>query len=276
MTATAGTGTPELVRIERAGLAGEARPVLSDVNLSVGSGEMLGVVGPSGAGKTTLLRLITGTVRPTQGRVERLPGLRVGYVPQVNTVDWRFPVTVAECVLMGRPRPRWGSRDRGARAALSGALARLGLDGLADRHIGALSGGQRQRVFIARALLCEPELLLLDEPTNGIDVAVRHELLHLLADICGQGMAMVLTTHDLNGVAGHLPRLALLNQTVVACGAPSEVLCPESLEETYGASMDVLEHGGMRLVVESPDHRHGYAFPTAGENVGAVQAEARR
>jgi ABC-type Mn2+/Zn2+ transport system ATPase subunit len=259
-----------LVELLDAGIAGESGRVLEGVNLQARSGEILGIVGPSGAGKTTLLRLMGGTVEPTSGSVARKPGLRLGYVPQLETVDWKFPITVGECVLMGRPGRRWGWRDRGARAALSEVLARLALDGLADRHIGSLSGGQRQRVFIARALLCEPELLLLDEPTSGVDVALRHELLHLLAELCGQEMAVVLTTHDLNGVAGHLPRLGLLNRRLVACGPPSEVLSPANLEETYGASMDVLEHGGMRLVVDTASHRHGYEFPVASQ-----PAEAR-
>lgn len=255
------TGVDPLVATEGIGLVSDARRVLEDVTIEARPGEMLGIVGPSGAGKTTLLRLLSGTIRPTSGSVRRRPGLRLGYVPQLETVDWKFPVTVGECVVMGRPGRGWGRRDRGARAALSAVLARLGLDGLADRHIGALSGGQRQRVFIARALLGEPDLLLLDEPTSGVDVALRHELLHLLAELCGQGMAAVLTTHDLNGVAGHLPRLGLLNRRLVACGTPAEVLGPANLEETYGASMEVLEHGGMRYVVDTAAHHHGYGFP---------------
>lgn len=255
------TGVDPLVATEGIGLVSDARRVLEDVTIEARPGEMLGIVGPSGAGKTTLLRLLSGTIRPTSGSVRRRPGLRLGYVPQLETVDWKFPVTVGECVVMGRPGRGWGRRDRGARAALSAVLARLGLDGLADRHIGALSGGQRQRVFIARALLGEPDLLLLDEPTSGVDVALRHELLHLLAELCGQGMAAVLTTHDLNGVAGHLPRLGLLNRRLVACGPPTEVLGPANLEETYGASMEVLEHGGMRYVVDTAAHHHGYGFP---------------
>ena len=260
-----GTCVEPLVATADVGLVEDARRVLEDVTLEARPCEMLGIVGPSGAGKTTLLRILSGTIKPTSGVVHRRPALRIGYVPQLETVDWKFPVTVGECVLMGRPGRGWGRRDRGARAALSGVLARLGLDGLADRHIGALSGGQRQRVFIARALLGEPDLLLLDEPTSGVDVALRHELLHLLADLCGQGMAVVLTTHDLNGVAGHLPRLCLLNRRLVACGPPADVLGPANLEETYGASMEVLEHGGMRYVVDTAAHQHGYGFPSVSQ-----------
>jgi ABC-type Mn2+/Zn2+ transport system ATPase subunit len=129
-------------------------------------------------------------------------------------------------------------------------LGRLGLGGLAGRHIRALSGGQQQRVFIARALLARPDVLLLDEPTSGVDVTTRHEILHLLADLNADGMAIVLTTHDLNGIAAHLPRLVCLNREITGVGAPEDVLTPAVLERTYGSPMDVLHHGGMPLVVD--------------------------
>jgi ABC-type Mn2+/Zn2+ transport system ATPase subunit len=229
-----------------------ANMVLSGVSVAIGAGQFVGVVGPSGSGKTTLLRAITGTVRPSSGAVRLRPGLRVGYVPQVETVNWNFPVTVGECVLMARTRGRvlpWTSASE--RREVDAVLARLGLEGLAKRHIRELSGGQQQRVFIARALLRRPELLLLDEPTSGVDVRLRHEVLHLLDDLNAEGVAIVLTTHDLNGIAAHLPRLVCLNREVIASGRPHDVLTPEVLEHTYGASMQVLEHAGMPLVVDS-------------------------
>jgi Mn-dependent DtxR family transcriptional regulator len=137
-------------------------------------------------------------------------------------------------------------------------LDRLGLTGLGARHIRELSGGQQQRVFLARALVQQPDLLVLDEPTAGIDVRTRHEVLHVLADLNeappqGQGIAIVLTTHDLNGLAAHLPRLVCFNRTVVADGSPHEVLTPEVLERTYGAPMEVLAHGGLPVVLEHGD-----------------------
>jgi ABC-type Mn2+/Zn2+ transport system ATPase subunit len=185
--------------------------------------------------------------------VWRRPGLTVGYVPQVETVNWNFPVTVLETVLMARTAGRrwpWPSpterRDAGA------ALARLGLAGLGRRHIRELSGGQQQRVFIARALLQQPQLLLLDEPTAGVDVRTRHEVLHLLADLNADGLAILLTTHDLNGMAAHLPHLVCLNTEITGAGPPEVVLTPEVLERTYGAPMEVIEHGGMRVVLDRP------------------------
>ncbi len=226
-------------------------PALVDVDLEVAPGQFTGVVGPSGSGKTTLLRVVTGTVPLSAGSVVRRRGLRVAYVPQVETVNWSFPVTVAECVLMARTSGRrlpWPSRAE--RAEVAAVLDRLELGDLGERHIRELSGGQQQRMFVARALLGRPELLLLDEPTSGVDVRTRHEVLHLLDDLNGDGLAIVLTTHDLNGIAAHLPHLVCLNKQVLGSGAPRDVLTPAVLERTYGSTMDVLEHGGMPIVVD--------------------------
>jgi ABC-type Mn2+/Zn2+ transport system ATPase subunit len=238
-----------------------AGAVLENVDLAVGAGEFVGIVGPSGAGKTTALRVIAGSVRPAHGRIERRAGLRMAYVPQVETINWSFPVTVRECVLMARVggarRLPWSSRAE--RAEVMAVLARLDIGELAGRHIRELSGGQQQRVFIARALLGEPELLLMDEPTSGVDVRLRHELLHLLDDLHARGLAIVLTTHDLNGIAAHLPRVVCLNRRVIGDGVPQHVLTTDVLERTYGASMEVLEHGGMPVVVDNFRHHasHG-------------------
>jgi ABC-type Mn2+/Zn2+ transport system ATPase subunit len=240
----------DLVRLDRVTCRYGAEPVLVNVDLAVAPGEFVGVVGPSGSGKTTLLRTIMGTVTPVVGTVRRRPGVSLAYVPQTETVNWNFPVTVGECVLMarrGRTLP-WPSRAE--RAEVSRILDRLGIGNLEGRHIRQLSGGQQQRVFIARALLRRPELLLMDEPTAGVDVKTRHEILHVLHELNADGLAIVLTTHDLNGVAAHLPYLVCLNREVIAAGKSAEVLTPEVLEQTYGAPMDVLEHAGMPLVVD--------------------------
>jgi ABC-type Mn2+/Zn2+ transport system ATPase subunit len=238
--------------------------VLVDVELTVAAGEFIGVVGPSGCGKTTLLRVIAGSIRPVRGSVTRRKGLRIAYVPQVETINWSFPVTVAQCVLMARVGSRflpWPSAAE--RAAVGEILARLDIEHLRDRHIRELSGGQQQRVFIARAMLGEPELLLMDEPTAGVDARLRHEILHLLDDLHARGLAILLTTHDLNGIAAHLPRMVCLNRSVIGAGRPADVLTPEILERTYGASMQVLEHGGMPVVVDHFEHRHATPYATA-------------
>jgi ABC-type Mn2+/Zn2+ transport system ATPase subunit len=243
-------GGAEIVRLDRVTCRYGADAVLVDVDLTIDTGDFVGIVGPSGSGKTTLLRTVMGTVRPAAGTVRRRPGLSVAYVPQIETVNWNFPVTVGECVLMARGGRRLPWPSKLERAEVQEVLARLGIGNLEGRHIRQLSGGQQQRVFIARALLRRPQLLLMDEPTAGVDVKTRHEILHLLDELNADGLAIVLTTHDLNGVAAHLPELVCLNRQVIAAGKPGGVLTPEVLEQTYGAPMDVLEHAGMPLVVD--------------------------
>jgi ABC-type Mn2+/Zn2+ transport system ATPase subunit len=229
-------------------------PVLRDVSYAVEPAEFTGIVGPSGSGKTSLLRLLLGKARPHHGTVTHAPGVAVSYVPQLETVNWNFPVTVEQCVLMSRASRRltpWASREE--KADVADVLARLGIDDLGGRHIRELSGGQQQRMFIARALVRRPDLLLMDEPTSGVDVATRHEVLHLLDDLNRDGLAIVLTTHDLNGMAAHLPNLVALQQSVIAAGAPKDVIVPDVLERTFGARMEVLQHLGMPVVVDSAD-----------------------
>lgn len=251
-----GTGVgPELIRLSdvTAGYGGDI--VLHGVDVHVHEDQFTGIVGPSGSGKTTLLRLLLGIVKPMSGSVTRQRGLRTAYVPQLETVNWDFPITVLECVLMsGSPAEGrrvslpWASKTEKADAA--SVLERLGIGHLAERQIRQLSGGQQQRMFLARALYRRPQLLLLDEPTSGVDVSTRHDVLHLLADLHEDGVAIVLTTHDLNGMAAHLPHLVCVNHRVIADGSPENVIRPEVLEQTFGARMEVLEHLGMRVVVD--------------------------
>lgn len=232
-------------------------PVLRDVDLRIGLGDFIGIVGPSGSGKTTLLRALSGSIDPVAGSVQRAPGTRFGFVPQLEKVNWDFPVTVTECVLMARTRPVrrfWQSsaERRAERDKLDGVLTRLGIRDLADRHIRALSGGQQQRMFLARALMTDADVLLLDEPTSGLDVKTRHDVIHLLDEMRLSGMAVVISTHDLNGIAAHLPRLVCLNVRVIGAGSPAEVLTPINLELTYGSPMQVLQHAGMPVVFDAP------------------------
>lgn len=220
--------------------------------MEVRRGDFVGIVGPSGSGKTTLLKAVIGAVMPVHGSVGLGAGVRLAYVPQVESVDWNFPVTVLEVITMTRTKgKRWPRITPAEREDALDVLSRLGLSGLHDRHIRELSGGQQQRVFIARAMFHRPDVLVLDEPTSGVDVRTRHEVLHLLADLHAQGVTILLTTHDLNGLAAHLPRIVCMNRTVIADGSPTEVLNPVVLERTYGAPMEVLQHGGMPVVLES-------------------------
>ncbi len=237
---------------------GEA-PTLVGIDLEISPGAFLGIVGPSGAGKTTLIRLLAGSVRPTAGAIRfgdaaNGNGIRLGVVPQLETIDWSFPITVEEVVLLGRADKRslapWATREE--RLEARRLLNKLGIGDLAHRHIRALSGGQQQRAFIARALFRRPDLLLLDEPTSGVDVKTRHDILHLLHSLNHEGIAIVLTTHDLNAVATHLPSLVCMNRRIVARGSPREVLTSDVLAELYGAEMVVVERDGMLLIGDAP------------------------
>jgi ABC-type Mn2+/Zn2+ transport system ATPase subunit len=242
--------------------------VLRSISLEVARGELLGIVGPSGAGKSTLLRLLTGQADRHHGHVEvlgepvrdgRAPR-GVGYVPQLEHIDWDFPLTAEQVVLLGdsassRRVPWFSRRERTAAREL---LDRLGLAGLYRRPIRELSGGQQQRMFLARALHRRCELLLLDEPTSGVDLATRRDVLAVLRQLHAEGLTIVLTTHDLNFVAAHLPRVVCLNGLVAADGVPGEVLTSETLELTYGAPMRVIHDGGRVVVVDDDpvfDHR---------------------
>ena len=247
------------VELERVTCTYDGAPVLSDVSLRIEVGAFVGIVGPSGAGKTTLLRVLLGAVPAASGRV-RLFGkdlgrlASVGYVPQLETVDWNFPVTVREVVAMGLAREGrllgWPRLSRSDHAQIARLLDRLGMGHLIERHIRELSGGQQQRVFLARALVRQPRLLLLDEPTSGVDIKTRHDVLHLLAELNHEGVTVVLTTHDLNSVAAHLPQVVCLNRRVVAHGPPAGVFTPGVLEATYGAEMLVVRQGEVTLIAD--------------------------
>lgn len=247
---------------------------LQNVTMHVRRGEFVGIVGPSGSGKTSLLRAITGAVPAARGTVEVARGTRLGYVPQVESVDWNFPITVAEVLVMTRTRRLWPSITAAERDEMSDVLESLGLGGLQHRHIRELSGGQQQRVFVARAMFGKPDVLLLDEPTSGVDVRTRHEVLHLLHELHDSGTTIVLTTHDLNGLASHLPRLVCLNTEVIADGPPRETLIPEVLERTYGAPLHVLEHGGMPIVLDH-DYETNESRSATTHRLRAARTRAR-
>jgi zinc/manganese transport system ATP-binding protein/zinc transport system ATP-binding protein len=261
---TSRSGWAALVELESVSCSYGGPAVLEDVDLRIEPGALVGIVGPSGAGKTTLLRAIVGGVPNLRGSVRvggepvvhgRTP--RVGWVPQLETVDWHFPATVREVVLMGRwwrrPWSPWMPRED--RHDADRMLERLGIGGLGDRQIRELSGGQQQRVFLARALIADPLLLLLDEPTSGVDLKTRDEVLHLLADLNAQGPTIVMTTHELNAVAAHLPWVICVNRTIIAEGDPDTVFTPAVLNRTYSADLRIVRQDGAVLVADAAPHR---------------------
>ncbi|MCC7448099.1 MAG: metal ABC transporter ATP-binding protein [Anaerolineae bacterium] len=241
-----------------------ANVVLENVNLHLHKGQFAGILGPSGAGKTTLLKAVLGLLSPASGKVcvggevvNGRPSRRVGYVPQIETVDWNFPLTVEQAVLMGRTTRSspWPWPSRSERELAQHIMERLGITSFAKRHIRELSGGQQQRIFLARALIAEPELLVLDEPTAGVDMRTQEDILHLLAELNQDGVTILMTTHDLNAAASHLPWVICLNHTVIAQGTPDQVFVPETLNATYHGDMIVVRQDGLIFVQERP---HGH------------------
>ncbi len=258
-------------------------PAIESVDLIVNRGDFVGLLGPSGSGKTTLLRVIMGAVDVYEGEVivegrsvsERRP--RIGYVPQLETIDWNFPVTVEQVVMMGFTSNRWWlpwKRGEDYDRALE-IMERLGIADLAKRHIRELSGGQQQRSFLGRALVNSPRVLLLDEPTSGVDIKTRDEVMHLLDELNHQDVTVIMTTHEINSVAAHLPWVVCVNRGVVDAGPPSRIFTPEALKRTYNADIQVTEYMGMKLVAETP-HFFGRNGNGRGNSNSVRARETRR
>jgi len=228
------------------------RPVLWNIDLAIDSPCLYAIIGPNGAGKSTLLKAALGLVPLAGGTVRffgrPLAGVRrrVGYVPQRETVDWDFPVSVMDVVLMGTyPRLGWfrrpGAEDR--RMARE-SLERVGLADLADRQIGRLSGGQQQRVFLARALAQQADVYLLDEPMAGVDARSQEQIFDVLSLLKAQGKLVVVVHHDLRTAAEWFDAVALVDMRLVAAGPVSATLTPDNLRRTYAGHLDVLEEIG--------------------------------
>lgn len=229
---------------------------LEEISFTVEPGERIAIVGPNGAGKSTLLKIIAGVLTPTSGSV-RIYGhgpqghLCIAYIPQRNQVDWNFPLTVADVVMMGRVGKIGLLRHPSARdwEAVRQALERVDMVDLADRPIRALSGGQQQRMFIARALAQEAELLLMDEPFTGLDLPTQEGILELLEGLRRQGVTVLVATHDLEQAAVYFDRVLLLNRRLVAFGIPEQVFTPEALRAAYGGHLRLVQIGGELVVV---------------------------
>ena len=255
----------------------DGRPALEGVTMSVPHGAQVAIVGPNGAGKSTLFKALVGLLPLRSGRVllhDREPGGQadpVAYVPQREEIDWGFPVTVHDVVMMGRyGRLGWFRRPRAAdREVVARCLDELGIAELEKRAIGELSGGQQQRVFLARALAQEPHVLLLDEPFTGVDVGAREALLTLLARLRAQGITVLVSTHDMQTAADRFELVALLNKRLIAYGAPPDVFTPAHLSEAFGgqalflSGMVVIDQCCPGHVGDGEDHRHSHE-PHAG------------
>jgi manganese/iron transport system ATP-binding protein len=235
---------------------------LEDVTFRVLPQDIVGIIGPNGSGKSTLMKTILGLVRPWQGEVLILgqPGhlqrQQVGYMPQIEQVDWDFPVTVGDVALMGRYARRgvlrWTTKED--REAADTALHRTGMYQYQRRLIGELSGGQRRRVLLARALANRPALLLLDEPMAGLDATAQHQLLDIIDDLRTEGATIVLSTHDLSCVSTCAAKVACLNRRLIAFGPPSEVLTETVLNETFGTHLLLVHLDGQAYAYQHHTH----------------------
>ena len=238
---------------------------LEDINLQVAQGEIMGLIGPNGSGKSTLFKVVLGLLKPWRGEV-RLFGdsiqsqrPKVGYMPQVEMVDWDFPVTVRDVALMGR-YGRLGLLRRpskGDRRAADEALERVGMSPLHNRLIGELSGGQRRRVLLARALADDPKLLLLDEPFSGLDATAQHQVLEIVEELQASGATVLMSTHDISCVSRSCQHAACLNRHLVAIGTPDEVLTEKVLSDTFGTHL---------LMVHLDGQAHAYQHHSTTTN----------
>ena len=225
---------------------------LDDITFHLHEGERIAVVGPNGAGKSTLFKVVSGVLQPNAGKVD-IFGSRprehicIAYIPQRSQVDWNFPVSVADVVMMGRsaklgplnwPHKRdWEYVHR--------ALETVEIADLAQRQIGQLSGGQQQRMFIARALAQEAELMLMDEPLSGLDTPAQEGLLNLLDTLRSQNVTVMVATHDLDQAARHFDRIMLLNRRMIAFDEPQKVLQTNNLLQAYGGRLKMDPQGSM-------------------------------
>lgn len=224
------------------------RPVLWNVDVSLPTGSLVGIVGPNGAGKSTFLKAILGLVPLASGWVTVFGKplaevrLRVGYIPQRESVDWEFPVSVRDVVLMGRyGRLGWLRRPSATDRRVSmESLERLGIKDLAERQIGQLSGGQQQRVFLARALAQDADIYLMDEPFAGVDAATEATIVDVLRDLRSKGKSVLAVHHDLQSVADYFDHLVLINMRLVAAGPADKVFTQANLHKTYGGRLTLL------------------------------------
>lgn len=250
-----------IIEIHDLSVAYERKPVLWDVDLSLPEGQLIGIIGPNGAGKSTLLKAIMGLLPLNSGYIQingkPLKEMRhkISYVPQRESVDWDFPTSVYEVVMMGRygqlglfNRPKKVDKE-----IVMDSLRQVGMEEFKNRQISQLSGGQQQRVFLARALAQQADIYFMDEPFAGVDAATEKAIIKLLGEMSAQNKTVIVVHHDLQSVAKYFDWIILLNMRLVASGPINEAFTPELLQETYG--------GKLTLLTEISDLIQKYRFP---------------
>ncbi|GAB5491257.1 MAG: metal ABC transporter ATP-binding protein [Phototrophicaceae bacterium] len=224
---------------------------IRDVNFTLEKGEKVAVIGPNGAGKSTLFKAIVGLIPFISGSISiygedcRASHNLVGYVPQQDDIDWTFPVTVYDVIMMGRARQigwfRWASEKD--HTIVADLLDQLSLQDLRNRQIGSLSGGQKQRVFIARALAQETRILIMDEPFTGVDTTSESDILQVLSTLQQQGITIIMSTHNMEMATNEFDKLLLIKQTALAFGLPHEVMQADKLQQAYGGAVKIFNQG---------------------------------
>lgn len=236
------------VHIHDMTVAYDRKPVLWDVDLAVPEGKLVGIVGPNGAGKSTLIKAVMDLVPKASGWVRihgkpyRQARKEIGYVPQRESVDWDFPISAFEVVLMGRyGHVGWLSRPKQEdRVAAEEALRKVGMEAYSDRQISQLSGGQQQRIFLARALAQDAQVYMMDEPFSGVDAATERAIIDILMELRSRGRTVLVVHHDLQTVREYFDWLIMMNMRVVASGPTEDVFTDENLQKTYGGRLTVL------------------------------------
>ncbi len=264
MSSTNNSGNPARLEVEHVTIGYNGRPVLDDVTFDIAHGSQVAVVGPNGAGKSTLFKALVGLLPLRSGQI-RIHGSPLGthhdcvaYIPQREEVDWRFPVTVEDVVMMGRfGRFGWLKRPAaGDLEAVRQAMERLGIRSLAKQPIGELSGGQQQRAFLARALAQDPHILLMDEPFTGIDVATQDTTLRLLEELRQQEVTVLVSTHDLSLAAQRFDAVILLNHRLIAYGPSSQVFTTANLSSAFHGQLMFIDGAVVVDQCCGDDHDH--------------------
>lgn len=241
--------TPPILDVHDVTVAYHQRPVLWDVDFTINSPQLVGIIGPNGAGKSTFIKAVLGLVPLAGGSVRIFGGAadavrrRIGYVPQRESVDWDFPVSVLDVVLMGTyGRLGWFRRPKAADTAWAReCLAQVGMADFAHRQIGQLSGGQQQRTFLARALAQKADIYFMDEPMAGVDAATERVVFTLLRQLRAEGKSVLVVHHDLRTVEEYFETVMMLNMRLTAAGPTAQTFTPDNLRKTYGPRLEVLD-----------------------------------